>query len=54
LRVDGSEWSAPRPIPGERTPGIHLIGGWMDTRASLDVVVKRKILSPAGNQTPAM
>jgi hypothetical protein len=35
----GGEWSASRPgrfIPGERPPGIHCIGGWVDPRAGLD------------------
>jgi hypothetical protein len=34
----GGEWSASRPgrfTPGEVTPGIHCVGGWVDTRAGL-------------------
>jgi hypothetical protein len=37
----GGEWSASHPgrfIPGERTPGTHWIGVWVDTRAGLDDV----------------
>jgi hypothetical protein len=44
----GGEWSASRPgrfIPGERVPGIHWIGGWVDTRTGLDDVEKRKFLT---------
>jgi hypothetical protein len=39
--LDGGEWSASRPgriTPGKRTPGTHWIGGWMSTRAGLDMV----------------
>jgi hypothetical protein len=35
------EWSAARPgrfIFGERAPGTHWIGGWVDPRAGLDDV----------------
>jgi hypothetical protein len=45
----GSEWSASRPCrftPRERFPGTHWIGGWVDLRASLDDVEKRKFLPP--------
>jgi len=38
-------WSASRPgrfTPGERAPGTL----WMDSRAGLDAVAKRKIPSP--------
>jgi hypothetical protein len=37
----GGEWSASRPgrfTPGERAPGTHCIGGWVDHRAGLDGV----------------
>jgi hypothetical protein len=41
-----------RPLhPEERAPGIHLIGEWMNHRAGLYAVAKRKIPSPAGNRT---
>jgi hypothetical protein len=48
LALDGNEWSASRPgrfIPRERASGTHWIGGWVDPRAVLDTVVKRKIPS---------
>jgi hypothetical protein len=31
--------------PGERAPGMHWIGGWVDPRAGLDDMEKRKILT---------
>jgi hypothetical protein len=39
----GGEWSASRPCrftPGERAPGTHFIGGWVDPRAGLDDMEK--------------
>jgi hypothetical protein len=33
---------------GERTPGTHWIGGWVDPRAGLDNVEKRKFLTLPG------
>jgi hypothetical protein len=47
----GGEWSAPRPgrvIPGERAPGTHWIGGWVDPTAGLDDVDKGKFLTLPG------
>jgi len=47
--LGGGEWSASSPgcfTPRERAHGTHWIGGWMGSRTSLDVVVKRKIPSP--------
>jgi len=32
--------------PGKEPPVTHWIGGWVDLRAVLDAVVKRKIPSP--------
>jgi hypothetical protein len=43
----GGEWSGSRPgrfTPEERAPGTNWIGGWVDPRASLDDVGKRKFL----------
>jgi hypothetical protein len=51
----GGEWSASRPglfTPGERVPGTHWIGGWVDPRAGLDDV--EKILDLTGNRTRAV
>jgi hypothetical protein len=39
----GGEWSISRPgrfTLGEKDPGIHWIGGWVDPRAGLDDVEK--------------
>jgi len=47
--LDGGEWSTSRLgrfTSGERAPGTHRIGGWMDPRAGLVAVVKRKIPQP--------
>jgi hypothetical protein len=44
----GGEWSVSRPCrftPGEREHGTHWIGGWVDPRACLDNVEKRKFLT---------
>jgi hypothetical protein len=48
--VEG-EWPASRPCrftPGERAPGTHWIGGWVDLRVGLDDVEKRKFLTLPG------
>jgi hypothetical protein len=48
--VEG-EWLAPRPsrfTPRERALGTHWIGGWVDPRAGLDDVEKRKFLTLLG------
>jgi hypothetical protein len=42
----GGEWSASRI--GRFTPGSRWIGGWMDPRAGLDHVEKRKFLTLMG------
>jgi hypothetical protein len=45
------EWSASRPgrfTPAERAPGTFRIGGWVDPRAGLDNVEKRKFLTVPG------
>jgi hypothetical protein len=42
----GSEWSASRP--GRFTPGTHWIGGWVDPRASLEGLEKRKFFTLPG------
>jgi hypothetical protein len=34
--------------PGEEFPGIHRIGGWVDPRAGLDYMEKRKFLTLPG------
>jgi hypothetical protein len=39
----GGEWSGSRP--GERAPGTRWIGGWVNPRAGVDDVQKRKFLN---------
>jgi hypothetical protein len=53
--LDGGEWSASHPgcfTPRERAPGTRWIGFWVGPRTSLDVVMKRKILSPCRDSNP--
>jgi hypothetical protein len=53
--LDGREWSDSRPCrftPRERAPGTHWIGGWVDPRAVLNPVVKRKIPRPRQESKP--
>jgi hypothetical protein len=55
LALDGGEWLASFPghfTPREIAPGTHWIGGWVGPRAVLDMVVKRKILSPHWESNP--
>jgi hypothetical protein len=51
-RIDwAGEWSTSGPgrfTHGERAPGTHWIGGWVDLRAGLDDLEKRKFLSLPG------
>jgi hypothetical protein len=45
LALAGGEWSASHPgrfTPGDKAPGTRWIGGWVDTRTSLDDVENRK------------
>jgi hypothetical protein len=47
----GGEWSASRPgrfIPGEWDPDTHWIGDWVNPRAGLDDLEKRKFLTLLG------
>jgi hypothetical protein len=47
----GGEWSTSLPgrfTPGERAPGTHWIGVWVDLRAGLDDLEKRKFLTLPG------
>jgi hypothetical protein len=49
--VVGGEWSTSRPgrfTPGERAPSTHWIGGWVDLRAGLDDLEKRKFFTLQG------
>jgi hypothetical protein len=47
----GGEWVSFTPLPvypRERAPGTLWIGGWVDSRTSLDAVEKRKFLTLLG------
>jgi hypothetical protein len=49
--LDGGEWSASRPghfNPRERAFVTHWTGGWVDPRAGLEDVEKRKFLALPG------
>jgi hypothetical protein len=51
----GDEWLASRPgpfIPGERVPGTHWIGGWVDPSTGLYDVEKRKLTLPGPELRP--
>jgi len=55
LALDGGEWLASSPglfTLRKRAPGTHCVGGWVGHRAGLDMVVKRKILSPCHDSNP--
>jgi hypothetical protein len=55
LALEWGEWSASHPshfTHKERTYGTNWIGGWVGSRAGLDVVVKRKILSSCQELNP--
>jgi hypothetical protein len=44
----GGEWSASRLgrfTSGDRAPGTHWIGGWVDPRAGLDDLEKREFFT---------
>jgi hypothetical protein len=50
-KLVGGEWSTSRPgrfTPGERAPGTHWIGGWVDRRAGLDDMETWKFLTLPG------
>jgi hypothetical protein len=47
----GGEWLVSLPdrfTPGERAPGTHWTGGWVDPRDGLDDLEKKKFLSLSG------
>jgi len=55
LTLDEGDWSA--SCPGnftlrDRGPGIHWMGGWVGTRAYLDMAAKRKIPCPYHELNP--
>jgi hypothetical protein len=53
----GGEWSASRPgcfTSGERAPGTHWIGGWVDPRAGLDDVKRKFLTQRDSNSDPSV
>jgi hypothetical protein len=52
MEMSGQLHAPGRFTPRERAPGTHLIRGWVDLRAVLDAVVKRKIPSPHRESDP--
>jgi hypothetical protein len=50
--LSGGERSA--SSSGRFIPGILWIEDWVDSRAGLDAVSKKKIHAPAGNRTPVV
>jgi hypothetical protein len=40
------------PCPGKENPSTHWIGGWVSSRADLDMVVRRKSTSPCRESNP--
>jgi hypothetical protein len=55
LALDGGEWSVSRPShfsPSERAPRTHRTEDWVDPRAGLNAVVKRRIPSPRRESNP--
>jgi len=45
MKISGQFHALTTLPPKKRAPGIHWIGGWVGSRVSLDMVVKRKIPS---------
>jgi hypothetical protein len=55
LSTRWGEWSTSYPshfTPRERAPGTPWIGGWVDPKASLDAMMKRKVHSPCQDLNP--
>jgi hypothetical protein len=51
LALVGDEWSASHPgrfTPGDIAPSTHWVGGWVEPRAGLEAVKKRKFLILSG------
>jgi hypothetical protein len=51
MDVSGQLHAPGRFTPGEIASGTHRIGGWVEPRAGLDAVKKRKISGLTGNRT---
>jgi hypothetical protein len=57
LALDGGQWSASRSdrfTSGERAPGTHWIGGWVDPRTGVDEVEKILDLTGTQNSDPSV
>jgi hypothetical protein len=52
MEVSGQLHAPERFTLRERASGINRIRGWVDPRAVLDAVVKRKMLSPRRESNP--
>jgi hypothetical protein len=53
LEVSGQLHAPAALSRGERAPGTHWIGGWVDLRAGLDDLEKKKFLTlPDSNSDP--
>jgi hypothetical protein len=52
MEVSGQFYAPATLLPREGAPGTHWIGGWVDPRAGLDAVAKRKIPSPCRGSNP--
>jgi hypothetical protein len=46
MGVSGQRHAPAALGPGERTPGTHCTGGWVDLRTGLDTEARGKTLSP--------
>jgi hypothetical protein len=54
MEVSGQLLAPADLLPRERAIGSHLTGGWVGSRAVLDAVVKRRILSPRRESNPEL
>jgi len=52
MEVSGQLHAPAALLPGKKTPGTHRTGGWVNPRAVLDAMAKRKILSPCRDSNP--
>jgi len=55
MEVSGQLYAAVA-LGGERTPGIHWLGGWVGPRIDLEKTAKRNntVVAPAGDRTPVV
>jgi hypothetical protein len=52
MEVNGQLHAPFALLPGDRVPGIHLIGDWVSPSVDLDYMEKKKILAHIGIRTP--